>query len=60
MPPKPTTPESAARVQSSQAKNGGDMTSGGFAARLQSAGAKNANAQGQSGQTGSGATPERK
>ncbi|KAG6087409.1 hypothetical protein E4U15_007897 [Claviceps sp. LM218 group G6] len=60
MPSTPMTQQDAARVQSSQAKNGGDMSSGGFAARAQSAGAHNANAQGQSGQTAPGATPQGK
>ncbi|ORY69648.1 uncharacterized protein BCR38DRAFT_480825 [Pseudomassariella vexata] len=39
----PMTPSDAARIQSSQAKNGGDMSSGGFTARAQSAAAHNAN-----------------
>ncbi|KAG6063588.1 hypothetical protein E4U32_001058 [Claviceps aff. humidiphila group G2b] len=52
MPPKQEmTTEDASRIQSSQAKSGGDMSSGGFAARAQSGAAANANAQGQSGQT---------
>ncbi|KAJ4394845.1 hypothetical protein N0V93_004065 [Gnomoniopsis smithogilvyi] len=42
----------ASRIQSSNAKSGGDMSSGGFAARAQSAAAHNANAGGQ--QAGSG------
>lgn len=36
----------ASRVQSTQATGGKDMSSGGFAARAQSAGDKNANAGG--------------
>ncbi|KAH7312711.1 hypothetical protein B0I35DRAFT_437571 [Stachybotrys elegans] len=38
------TSQDASRIQSSQAKSGGDMSSGGFAARAQSAGARNENA----------------
>ncbi|KAI4943335.1 hypothetical protein J4E91_009534 [Alternaria rosae] len=34
----------ASRIQSANAKSGGDMSSGGFAARAQSAGDRNANA----------------
>ncbi|KAJ5733031.1 hypothetical protein N7533_013478 [Penicillium manginii] len=36
-----TSKSDAARIQSSQAKSGGDMSSGGFAARAQSAGDRN-------------------
>ena len=40
----PMTPEAAARIQSSEAKaNGGKVSSEGFAARAQSAAAKNSN-----------------
>ncbi|KAI1302212.1 hypothetical protein F5Y03DRAFT_396555 [Xylaria venustula] len=39
----PMKPSDAARIQSSQAKGGGDMSSGGFAARAQSGAAKNEN-----------------
>ncbi|KAJ1323969.1 hypothetical protein MN608_11228 [Microdochium nivale] len=39
----PMTPAAAADIQSSQAKSGGDMSSSGFAARAQGAGARNAN-----------------
>ncbi|KAI1660769.1 hypothetical protein F4813DRAFT_263470 [Daldinia decipiens] len=34
----------ASRIQSSQARSGGNMTSGGFAARAQSSGDRNQNA----------------
>ncbi|KAH8783290.1 hypothetical protein F5883DRAFT_709246 [Diaporthe sp. PMI_573] len=45
MPDKhPMSQSDASRVQSSQAKGGGDMSSGGFAARAQSGAAKNTNA----------------
>ncbi|KAL5113692.1 hypothetical protein ACEQ8H_008421 [Pleosporales sp. CAS-2024a] len=37
------TQSDAARIQSSQARGGGDMTSSGFAARAQSAGDRNTN-----------------
>ncbi|ROV98181.1 hypothetical protein VSDG_04385 [Cytospora chrysosperma] len=37
------TPDAAARIQSAEARNGGDMSSGGFAARAQSAGAHDTN-----------------
>ncbi|KAI0906399.1 hypothetical protein F4824DRAFT_106839 [Ustulina deusta] len=37
------TPSDASRIQSGQARSGGDMSSGGFAARAQSAGARNEN-----------------
>ncbi|KAI0535502.1 hypothetical protein GGR58DRAFT_504244 [Xylaria digitata] len=37
------TPSAASRIQSTQAKSGGDMSSDGFAARAQSAGARNEN-----------------
>ncbi|KAI4641450.1 uncharacterized protein J4E79_011657 [Alternaria viburni] len=43
----PMTKEDAGRIQSTQAKSGGDMSSGGFAARAQGAGDKNANAGGE-------------
>ncbi|KAG8407462.1 hypothetical protein J3459_018191 [Metarhizium acridum] len=36
--PNPMTKSDSSRVQSSQAKSGGDMSSSGFAARAQSAG----------------------
>ncbi|KAK8118262.1 uncharacterized protein PG998_006543 [Apiospora kogelbergensis] len=39
----PMTPSAASGIQSSQAKSGGDMSSGGFAARAQGAGAHNEN-----------------
>ncbi|KAJ3028677.1 hypothetical protein HDV00_010097 [Rhizophlyctis rosea] len=48
----PMTTSDASRIQSSQAKGGGDMSAHGFAARAQSAGARNANA----GITGGGKT----
>ncbi|KAG6044874.1 hypothetical protein E4U17_000364 [Claviceps sp. LM77 group G4] len=60
MPSTQMTQEDASRIQSSQAKNGGDMSSDGFAARAQGAAATNANAQGNTGQTTSGATPQGK
>ncbi|KAF2852609.1 hypothetical protein T440DRAFT_466738 [Plenodomus tracheiphilus IPT5] len=41
----PMTGSDAPRIQSSQAKGGKDMSSGGFAARAQSAGDKNAGGQ---------------
>jgi hypothetical protein len=37
----PMTQSAASRIQSSQAKSGGNMSSSGFAARAQSSGAKN-------------------
>ncbi|KAH8621012.1 hypothetical protein IG631_24343, partial [Alternaria alternata] len=42
----PMTSSDASRIQSSQALGGKDMSSGGFAARAQSAGTKNANEAG--------------
>ncbi|KAK8085730.1 hypothetical protein PG997_007001 [Apiospora hydei] len=39
----PMTPSDASRIQSGQARSGGDMSSGGFAARAQGAGARNEN-----------------
>ncbi|RYN63052.1 hypothetical protein AA0117_g12852 [Alternaria alternata] len=42
----PMTSSDASRIQSSQALGGKDMSSGSFAARAQSAGAKNANQAG--------------
>ncbi|GAB7339548.1 hypothetical protein MBLNU457_6158t1 [Dothideomycetes sp. NU457] len=47
------TQADASRIQSGQAKSGGDMTSSGFAARAQAAGDRNAAAQGQSGNSAS-------
>ncbi|KAB2098650.1 hypothetical protein AG0111_0g13128 [Alternaria gaisen] len=44
----PMTSSDASRIQSSQALGGKDMSSGGFATRAQSAGAKNANQAGTS------------
>ncbi|KAI2604068.1 uncharacterized protein GGS25DRAFT_525347 [Hypoxylon fragiforme] len=41
------TKSAAGEIQSSQAKNGRDMSSGGFAARAQSAAARNEAAAGQ-------------
>ncbi|KAI1166074.1 hypothetical protein F5B18DRAFT_649162 [Nemania serpens] len=41
---KPMTGSDASRIQSTQAKSGGDMSSGGFPARAQAAAAKNDNA----------------
>ncbi|KAI1341376.1 hypothetical protein F5Y15DRAFT_354760 [Xylariaceae sp. FL0016] len=46
------TPADASRIQSSNAKSGGDMSSGGFAARAQAAGARNDNASQQHGGSG--------
>ncbi|EFQ35195.1 uncharacterized protein GLRG_10339 [Colletotrichum graminicola M1.001] len=43
------TKEDAARIQSAQAQGGKDMSSGGFAARAQSAGDRNANANANAG-----------
>ncbi|USP79665.1 hypothetical protein yc1106_06939 [Curvularia clavata] len=43
------TQSDASRIQSSQALGGKDMSSGGFAARAQSAGDRNANQTGGSG-----------
>ncbi|KAJ2975958.1 hypothetical protein NUW58_g8210 [Xylaria curta] len=37
------TPSDASRIQSAQARSGGNMSSGGFAARAQAAGARNEN-----------------
>ncbi|KAI1437167.1 hypothetical protein GGR50DRAFT_116188 [Xylaria sp. CBS 124048] len=59
MPDKPMTPEDASRIQSSQAKNGRDMASGGFAARAQAAAARNVNSgavAGQGGRVGQGSS----
>ncbi|KAK7976822.1 translation initiation factor SUI1 [Apiospora arundinis] len=39
----PMTPSDASRIQGGQARSGGDMSSGGFAARAQSAGDTNQN-----------------
>ncbi|KAI1112317.1 hypothetical protein F5Y14DRAFT_273884 [Nemania sp. NC0429] len=39
----PMTPSDASRIQSGQARSGGDMSSGGFAARAQAGGARNEN-----------------
>ncbi|KAK4234531.1 hypothetical protein C8A03DRAFT_37704 [Achaetomium macrosporum] len=51
------TQPDASRIQSSQAKSGGDMSSGGFAARAQSAGDRHA-AQSGAGSSGfSGGSP---
>ncbi|KAI0403187.1 hypothetical protein F4802DRAFT_599330 [Xylaria palmicola] len=57
----PMTPADASRIQSAQARGGGDMSSSGFAARAQSAGDRNANSgyasyghQANSGQSGGG------
>ncbi|KAI0468418.1 hypothetical protein F4859DRAFT_516968 [Xylaria cf. heliscus] len=47
------TPSAASNIQSSQAKAGRDMSSGGFAARAQAAGAHNVNS-GYVGGTGTG------
>ncbi|KAJ4993145.1 hypothetical protein SVAN01_01497 [Stagonosporopsis vannaccii] len=43
------TSSDASRIQSTQARGGKDMSSGGFAARAQSAGDRNANQTGNSG-----------
>jgi hypothetical protein len=40
----PMTGSDASRIQSAQAKSGGDMSAGGFSARAQRAAAHNANA----------------
>ncbi|KAL8828947.1 MAG: hypothetical protein Q9191_002295 [Dirinaria sp. TL-2023a] len=45
------TKEDASRIQSTQAKSGGDTSKGGFAARAQSAGDRNTNTS-STGQTG--------
>ncbi|KAI0005247.1 hypothetical protein F4779DRAFT_52334 [Xylariaceae sp. FL0662B] len=50
MPESKMSKSDASRIQSSQAKSGGDMTSGGFAARAQSAGDRNQNASASAGQ----------
>ncbi|KAK0371835.1 hypothetical protein CLIM01_10804 [Colletotrichum limetticola] len=42
--PNQMTKDDASRIQSSQDKGGKDMSSGGFAARAQGAGDRNANA----------------
>ncbi|KXH52982.1 hypothetical protein CSAL01_13584 [Colletotrichum salicis] len=54
--PNQVTKDDASRIQSSQAKGGKDMSSGGFAARAQGAGDRNANAglSGQCGRQGQG------
>ncbi|KAH0556867.1 hypothetical protein GP486_005346 [Trichoglossum hirsutum] len=51
-----TTKSDAARIQSTQAKAGGDMTSGGFAARAQAAADRNANAAGSGNSRGGSST----
>ncbi|KAI9683245.1 MAG: hypothetical protein M1822_006110 [Bathelium mastoideum] len=51
----PMTQDAASRIQSTQATSGGDMSSGGFAARAQSAAARNENASLGTGQPGAGA-----
>ncbi|GKZ79988.1 hypothetical protein AnigIFM56816_004197 [Aspergillus niger] len=43
MPSNQTTKSDASRIQSSQARGGKDMSSGGFAARAQAAADRNAN-----------------
>ncbi|KAI4910580.1 hypothetical protein J4E85_011397 [Alternaria conjuncta] len=43
----PMSQSDASRIQSANAKSGSDMSSGGFAARAQGAGDRNANAGGQ-------------
>ncbi|KAF2019150.1 hypothetical protein BU24DRAFT_418759 [Aaosphaeria arxii CBS 175.79] len=48
----PMTGDDASRIQSQQAKSGGDMSSGGFSARAQSAAARNDNANAVSGSSG--------
>ncbi|RAH86021.1 hypothetical protein BO86DRAFT_406448 [Aspergillus japonicus CBS 114.51] len=40
--PNPMSKSDSSRIQSSQAKGGGDMSSGGFAARAQAAGDRHA------------------
>ncbi|KAG5919296.1 hypothetical protein E4U42_006560 [Claviceps africana] len=59
MPENKMSKSDAGRVQSTQAKSGADVGAGTFAARAQSAGDRNANAQGSGsgntgGQSGSG------
>ncbi|KAI2628295.1 hypothetical protein GGS21DRAFT_492616 [Xylaria nigripes] len=44
MPQHQMTQSDASHIQSTQAKSGGDMSSGGFASRAQGAGDRNANA----------------
>ncbi|PFH62133.1 hypothetical protein XA68_14972 [Ophiocordyceps unilateralis] len=66
MPTNQMTKSDAARIQSNEAKKGGDMSSGGFAARAQHGAAMNeqanpsGNNQGQSGQGQSGGNPQKK
>ncbi|GAM88642.1 hypothetical protein ANO11243_066760 [Dothideomycetidae sp. 11243] len=47
--PNQMSQSDASRVQSTQAKSGGDMSSSGFAARAQGAGDRNANQSGGAG-----------
>ncbi|KAI1361491.1 hypothetical protein F5Y08DRAFT_347812 [Xylaria arbuscula] len=51
---KPMTGDAAARIQSATARGGGDMSSGGFPARAQSAAAHNENAGNTSNTTNQG------
>ncbi|KAE9569955.1 hypothetical protein CGMCC3_g13996 [Colletotrichum fructicola] len=51
--PNQMSKSDASRIQATQAQGGKDMSSGGFAARAQGAGDRNANA-GQQGQGGQG------
>ncbi|GAB0133620.1 hypothetical protein EsDP_00002024 [Epichloe bromicola] len=46
MPAHQMSKADASRIQSGQARNGGDMSSSGFAARAQAAGDRNAQASG--------------
>ncbi|KAF5122007.1 uncharacterized protein E5D57_012480 [Metarhizium anisopliae] len=50
--PNPMSKSDSSRIQSSQAKNGGDMSASGFAARAQSAGDQHANQANNSGHGG--------
>ncbi|EXU96685.1 hypothetical protein X797_010229 [Metarhizium robertsii] len=50
--PTPMTKPDSSRIQASQAKNGGDMSSSGFAARAQFAGDQHANQANNSGHGG--------
>ncbi|KAL1874304.1 hypothetical protein Daus18300_003668 [Diaporthe australafricana] len=57
MPDKqPMSSSDASRIQSTQARSGGDMSSGGFAARAQSGAANNTNSGGRQNQGSQGST----
>ncbi|QPG97924.1 hypothetical protein C2857_007039 [Epichloe festucae Fl1] len=54
MPEHKMSKADASRIQSGQARNGGDMSSSGFASRAQAAGDRNAQASGNGNGNGNG------